>query len=64
LVSIIQVIGCEDHLRNVPDCVVWGVKLILVLKVRRYNCMHELMSYFATTATSDVWWTPKPRFAV
>jgi len=44
-VSISQVIGCEDRLRNDLHCVGWGVKLYsltthsLVFELENFDCM-------------------------
>jgi len=43
-VSISQVIGCEDHLRNDLYCVKWGVKLYSQLQLQLWPPSTDLLS--------------------
>ena len=46
-VSISQVIGCEDRLRNDIYCVGWGVKL--------YSLTHSDMHKYETSCSGNCW---------
>ena len=52
-VSISQVIGCEDHLRNDLYCVEWGIKLYSSQPAKLLHCTHLTVFFSSTTCVSQ-----------